>query len=440
MEHSRLPKADIKAMVLHILQSEGFGKTPYQLAKQLNISRQTINKYLQELEDEKKIRNHEVGPYKIYMIVRPSDKALYKKLYLFLLSVFDKFRESNPTLLDSFFSQVQLNRHEFVENLEIPVPVKIPELNKQDKTHNNLLTLLEGVRYLIDYFMPFQNPPKIEMVPVYDRITPLSIELRVEDPGLLSRDAVLHYYIIASLIQEQISLLSKESIYFRVSKPIEDQTNYIFFELGYVDKYFQDFSVSEYDNEKTNERELLDEIKEFFSSQINFNIDEYTENDKLHYKLIFADNINLETLYELYIHTAEENTKIAKQLQKEIPDLLIRKWIPYEKWNDSPFAVIDCTSNFGFLIDEYVRASHEADKFGGICVHFEKIENGWRINCLDRIDFDQLFAPLTDWEKRHKIYAKLSNDPDEFLRRRMIVIAKLKQEHDKKRSGVTMDL
>ncbi|HME55329.1 MAG TPA: hypothetical protein VKM55_24185 [Candidatus Lokiarchaeia archaeon] len=363
-------------------------------------------------------------------MVRQRDNVLFEKLYFFLLSSLKNFQASDPKFLDFLISQSKNKKYDFNENSNIPKEVKIPDLSLQQKNYENLLELLEGVRYLLYYFMPFEHPFNIEVLPNLDRVEPMSIGIQLEDPGLIPQEAEMHYPLVASLIQQILSSLSRTDIYFKIIKPISDQDKFVFFELGYIDKYYQDFSIPEFDLKSTSERELLDEIKDFFSTQIQFNIEEYETDGKLHYKLIFSNNLDLENLYELYVHTAEENTIIAKQLSEETPKLLIRKSIPLEQWQEKPFAVVDCVSNIGYLVNEYVRASIEADKFGGICVHFERIENGWRINCLERIDFDQLFAPLTDWKKRREIYARLSLDPDEFLKRRMIVIQKLKKEHE----------
>ena len=433
MEQSRTPKIDIKKELLHLLQAEEVGKTPYQVAKALNISRQTASKYLMDLENENIIKKVEIGHYNLYRIVRKKDIKLVEKLYFLLLSIVGKYHEIDNKILEFLLTQIQLTKFEFVKDLDISKQAKIYDLQNQEKTYENLLSLLEGVRYLLYYFIPVQSPFKIDVIPASDRIQPMSLEIRIEDPGFLLNQAGIHFYIISSLIQEYLSMTSHENVYFRVLKPLEEQAQFVYFELGYVDKYYQDFSIFELNSDDTMERDLLDEIKQFYGSGVKMNTEENEIDGKLHYKFIFDNNQDLEHLYEITVHVLEETANIGKQILAETPGFLKRKWIPIENWSKPPFAVIECISNIGYIVDEHVRVSMESYKFGGICIHFERIENGWRINCLERVDFDQLFTRYTDWNKRSEIYAKLISDPEEFLKRRKDIIAKLNNDHDKKK-------
>jgi predicted urease superfamily metal-dependent hydrolase len=99
--------------------------------------------------------------------------------------------------------------------------------------------------------------------------------------------------------------------------------------------------------------------------------------------------------------------------------------------------VIDCITNFGYIVDEHIRLSSESDKLFGVCVHFERIEGGWRINCMEKVDFDQLFSPMTDWNRRRATYEKFFPNVDEFLRRRNEMIARNRKEHERKRKGLS---
>jgi DNA-binding Lrp family transcriptional regulator len=437
MAQSRPQKNQIKLNMLHLLQSEEFGKTPFEIAKILNISRQTANKYLQELEEEKKIKKFEAGPYNIYMFVKPRDDSLFEKLYHFLLSIIQDVQVSNPGLFEPIISQFMRNRHKLIKEIDLPSKIQIPDLSKQQKTYENLLTLMEGVRYFIFTLIPSSKPYSIEVIPALDMVKPMSLELRFEDPGFVKKGSAFHYQIVANLIQERLSVMAGAEIYFRISRPVHENLPYIYFELGYVDRYSQDFSVFEFKTKETNERELLDDIKQFYSSMSRLDAEEYVIDGKLHYKLSFRNNQELEQLYELIMHSAKENTKIAKQLLRESPQLLTRKWIPIEQWQNPPFAVIDCISNFGYIVDEHIRLSSESHQFFGICVHFERIEGGWRINCMEKVDFEQLFAPMTDLSRRRKIYEKLSPNVDEFLRRRNEMILKNQKEHERKKMGMS---
>ncbi len=437
MVQSRSQKSQIKLKLLHLLQNDEFGKTPFEIAKLLNISRQTANKYLQELEDEKKIKKHEAGPYNIYMFVRQRDDTLFEKLYRFLISTFNNIQDTNPELFEPIIAQFRLNRHKLIKEIDLPSRIQLPDLSKQQKTYDNLLTLMEGVRYFIFTLVPSSKPYSVEVIPALDMIKPMSLEIRVEDPDLVTKGAGFHYLIVAFIIQERLSVMTGTEVFFRVSRPIRENLPFIFFELGYVDRYFHDISVYEFNANETNERELLDEVKQFVGSMSKFDAEELIIDGKLHYKITTHNNQEIEQFYELIMHSVEENTKIAKQLIQESPHLLTRKWLPIESWQNPPFAVIDCITNFGYILDEHFRLSSESHKFFGICVHFERIEGGWRINCMERVDFDQLFAPMTDWKWRRAIYEKFSPDVDEFLRRRSEMIARNRREHERKRKGTS---
>jgi DNA-binding Lrp family transcriptional regulator len=325
MIQSRPQKNQIKLRLLHLLQDDEFGKTPFEIAKLLNISRQTSNKYLQELEDEKKIKKFEAGPYNIYMFVRPRDDLLFEKLYFFLLSVIDHLKGTNPELIEPIIAQFKRNRHRLIKEIDLPSRIQIPDLSKQQKTYDNLLTLMEGVRYFIYTLVPSPKPYSIEVIPALDMVKPMSFELRVEDPGFIMKGVGFHFQIISNIVQERLSILAGADVFFRISRPIYENLPYIYFELGYVDKYFQDFSVFEFNAYETNERDLLNEIKLFYGSMSKFDTEESVIDKKLHYKLTFHNNQELEQLYEILMHTTEENTKIAKQLLQETPQLMKRE-------------------------------------------------------------------------------------------------------------------
>jgi len=424
---------DVKKEMIHLLQAEEIGKTPFQIAKALNISRQTANKYLLDLESGNIIKKVEIGHYKLYRVVRKKDNKLIEKLYFLLLAIIEKKQEISPEMLDFLLTQIQLTKFEFLKSLGVPKLATIPNLQEQEKSYDNLLSLLEGVRNLLYYFIPVQSPFKIDVIPALDRIQPMSLEMRVEDPGFFLNKAGIHFQIISSLIQEYLSTTSHENVYFRVLKPLEEHTQFVYFELGYVDKYYQDFSIVELNTKDTTERDVLDEIKNFYSSSLKMKTEESEIDGKLHYKFVFDSNQDLEHLYELTVHLIEETMNIAKQIQAETPDFFKRKWIPIENWTKPPYVVIDCVSNGGYIVDEHTRISMEAYKVGGICIHYERIENGWRINCLDRVDFDQLFTIYSDWNKRSEIYSKLMSDPSEFLKRRKEILAKINEDHDEKK-------
>ncbi|MEX2684889.1 MAG: HTH domain-containing protein [Candidatus Sigynarchaeota archaeon] len=436
MEKSQPQKNQIKYKMLHLLQNAEFGKTPFEMARLLNISRQTAKKYLKELEEEKKIKKFEAGHYDVYMFVRPRDDLLFEKLYFFLLSIINNIQKTNPGLIEPIIAQFQRNRHKLIREIDFPSKIQIPDLSRQQKTFDNLLALMEGVRYFLFTLIPSIKNYSIEIIPALDKIKPLSLEMRVEDPGFIIKQAGFHYEIVASIIQERLSVLAGSEVFFRVSRPLRENLPHVYFELGYVDRYFQDFSILEFNNNETTERELLNEIKTFYSAMSRLDAEESLIDGRIHYKLTFHNNHELEQLYEILMHSAEENTKIGKQLLQESPHLLIRKWIPIESWSHPPFAVIECVSNFGYIVDEYIRLSSESHKFFGLCIHFERIESGWRINCMEKVDFEQLFAPITDWKRRRAVYEKLTPHPDEFLKRRNEMIKKNRKEHERKRKDL----
>ena len=424
----RIKKSEIKAEILHLIQADVYGITPYQIAKQLNISRQTTNKYLRELELEKKIIKHDIGSYGVYSLKMQRDDWLFEKLYTFIISLMSYLREMNPELASSVISQLQWRSHNFLKSWNISLPVQIPDLSTKPKTYENLIALIEGVRYLILFFLPSKEGMSMDIVSVLERVKPMAVELRVKDVGYIPKNAEFHYQFIAGIIQELLSTLAKSSIYFRLEKDISLKDAYIFFELGYVDKYFQDFSLYEINIPGRTDRELLDEINRFYESFAPLDVEEYQKDGKLHYKLIFHDNRQLEQAYDLIVNLNAENIRIGKDLLEETSAMLTRKWIPYELWTAPSYAIIDLVSNFGYLIDEHVRQSIETYKFCGVCVHFERIDNGWRVHCLERIDFDFLFTPVSDMKKRRELYAKLTPDPEEFLRRRTTALEKRKRE------------
>ena len=424
---------EIKDQIMHVLQNKDFGETTKSVAEELGRSRQTIKKYLEELVKEGKLISHEVGTYTLYKVKRKKYEDVVDVLYMQLLVVMKDlemhYDDFSFNIITYFRKYIRL----LLKNMKFPVEVQIASnFKKQKRVFSNLVVLVDNVREILFKLMPGTEPPRIEVISPLGNIEPMSLLLQVEDRGLIEQRAELHYFLIAILIEEKLSNLLEMEISFKVAQPIKPGGQEVFYELGFIEKYFQDFSLH-VNNTSMTDRVVLNKIERFYDEFTDFKKEILKDGEKIHYKLLFTNNRDVEEAYETMIRVKTEGMKAGKELEKNFEELRLREWISVENWQKEPYVVIDVTGNIGYLVNEHIRISQITDKFTGICAHYEKIRNGWRISCLEKPDFLMLFTPITDWKGRKKVFEYFTPNYEEFIAIRQKIVIELRERLAKKR-------
>ncbi|MHA1680768.1 MAG: hypothetical protein ACTSUE_07155 [Promethearchaeota archaeon] len=429
-----------KGRIIRFLNNSEVGRTIVDIATNLSISRPTVYKYIDILEAEDRITTQQVGVYKLYFAKKKAEEKIIENLYLFFLSTIQDMDLVDENIVQNVISQFKSIGRELIARMEFPDIDLDVNLRKRRASVGDLEKLVEVVQIMLYYLMPLTETPKIEIIPPFGIIKPMTLLLKLKDPGYIARNARLHYYLISRVIEEKLTILTRREIYFRISEEIEFSDEDVFFELGYVEEYFHDFSIVKCSDESITDKDLLDEIYNFYSSLVSVSKKPFQKGGKLHYLFRFRKNRDVEEVYELAVRTNKENMEIAIELMRKYDGKLIRKWVDVEEYKDSAFAIIDMRANIGYLLDEHVKKSNAAYQFGGVCTHWEPLpKGGYRIYCKDRLDFDVLFTPMLDDERRREIYSQLTDAPDEFLKirkeallRRIKTIKEIRRKVEKK--------
>lgn len=408
----------MKHRIMRYLNNVEEGQTISDIANGIGISRPTVYKYIEHLEEAGRIRTQQVGVYRLYFAKKRKNEKIIENLYLFFLSSIQDLQIVDQRILSTIISSFKTHGRELISRMKFP-RVKLPfTMRKRRASLSDLEKLVEPVQQMLYFLTPLTTMPRVEIVPPLGNLKPMTLLIRMEDPGYIPRNAKMHYYLIARIIEEKLSILAKKDLYFKVAKDIDNLDDSVLFELGYVEEYFHDFSIVKIRDDSVTEDELLDEIYDFYNSIVPVKLKKYKKEGKQHYLLRFNKNRDLEEVYELAVRTNKENMEIAMELMTKLSGELSRQWVPLEEYQDDPYAIVDMRANIGYLMDEHLKTSAEAYKFGGISLEFKEKEDGWLIYCKDRVDFDVLFTPMTDDDKRKKVYAQLTPTPEEFLKLR----------------------
>jgi len=417
-----------KKAIIRNLEDSGYGKTASEIAQDLDISRPTAIKYLKWLEREDKVKRHVMGRYNVFLVEPKQDQDLFQHLYLLLMAGFNDLQILDEKLLGILVTKFKHYSRSIIKKINLSFEGHIPDLSKEEQSYENLEQLVEIVRQFLRQLVIYGKNPSIEIIPPLGKLRPMSLLLKLEDPGFAEQNAILHYYFVARVIEEKISRLTHADLYFNVVEPIMKDGKNIYYELGYIENYYLELSIEENASAPFSKKDLLDQIKAFYASAIKSQTEERMAPDGPHYIFRSLSNRDLEEFFETIIRDNIENVAIASELIQDPKVRIIRKWVPIEDWIEPPYAVVNCVANFGYLVDEYIRTANQAYKFSGTCVHFEKIDGGWRLNLKERLDFDMLFTPLNEVQKYKEIYAQITTDPEEFLRRRYEALARLRKE------------
>ncbi len=417
-------KQQIKKEIVTLLTQSTIGLTQYQISEQLKVARQTVKKYLDELKNEEKIQSSAIGAYTLYYLPKISDYSFYQVLYYGALRVsayLTSLRDwLNPELIEIAWGGI-------IDQIPLPFEEEIPQLEKKPSP-DLLERLLYVVCNMVNHLKFFNLNPHAEILPPMGTQSPMTRLLRVNDPGLRENGSAQHYYLIASLLQEKLTMRSGLRIIVRVAREIQPEETEIYYEIGFIEQYFLDISVTELKDNNVDPRYYLDKIQAFFSTFLKCTTREYNLGNTLHYELKFANNLQVEEFWAARAKIFLKNFEIIQKLGIKST----RKWIPYEDWPEGSTLIIQLVTNVGFTFDEYHRAAMKIFPSAGYNVHYEKIPNGLKINLLDDFDFEALFVNQVNEASIRAHYEKLGITSEEYFKERQRVFLEIQEEMKKK--------
>lgn len=401
-----------KQRILDALYNSDFGMTPTQIARQVQMARTTANKYLEELEREGKLQVHPIGPSAVYEVKRRGNSLMFESLFhgAIRCAAFLTAGES-PLKFQSVWQDL-------ADKVTLPYEEDIPPVPGQP-TPDYFDRLLHTTANILSEFGYFLERPKIEIIPSLGTQSPMSRLIRVRDAGILDASARFHYFFMAGLIEEKLRLRAGIPIVFRVTQDNEPQEHVIYFEVGLIQNYYLDICVIQNADTTKSIREILKIIKDLFALYLRFKVREYNLGEIPHIKLKFLDNRSWEEFLFFRAISYRKNKELFQKLNLRSK----REWKPYQDWTDPPYLVIQFVTNVGFAIDDYVHSAIECFRVLGICIHYEKIPNGIRLNFMEKLDADSYFTNIASDEGISQLYHAFGIDSEEFLtgRKRIMI-------------------
>ncbi len=418
-------KHQIKKQIVALLTQSTLGLTQFQISEQLKVSRQTVKKYLDELVSEGKAQSFAIGAYTLYLLPKNRDYTFYQVLYFGALRISAYLTSShewlNPELIEIAWGGI-------IDQISLPYEEEIPHMEKKPSP-DLLERLLDVVCNIINNLKFFNLNPYAEILPPMGTQSPMTRLIKVRDSGLKENGSAQHYYLIAGLFQEKLTLKSGLPIVVRIAREIQPEDIEFYYEIGFVEQYFLDISVVEQKEKSVDPRHYLDIIKTYFSTFQRCTTREYMLGNTLHYELKFADNLEVEEFWAGRAKLFLKNYEIFQKLGLKSA----RKWIPYEDWPEDSTLIIQLITNVGFTFDEYHRAAMKVFPVAGYNVHYEKIPNGLKINMLEDFDFEVLFVNQIDNNSMKEHYQKLGITSEEFFKERQIALLEIQEEMKNRR-------
>lgn len=413
-------KQKVKKLIASLLTQSPLGLTQFQISEQLKVARQTVKKYLDELVSEGKIQSSAVGAYTLYYLPKNLDHTFFQILYYGALRISAYLTAAhewlNPELIEIAWGGI-------LDQITLPFEDEIPRLEKKPSP-DLLERLIDTVCNMVNNLKFFHLMPYAEILPPMGTQSPMTRLIRVRDQGLKETGSAQHYYLIASLLQEKLTERAGLPIIVRVAREIQQEDTEIYYEIGFVEQYFLDISVTELKDNNINPRHYLDIIRDFFATFLKCTTREYILGNTLHYELKFADNLLFEEFWASRSKLFMKNLEILKRLGLQAT----RKWIPFEDWPEGSTLVIQLLTNVGFTFDEYHRAAMKVFPYAGYNVLYEKIPNGMKINMLEDFDFEALFVNQIDDASIREHYRKIGIISEEYLKERQRAFQEIQEE------------
>lgn len=381
-EHREIKTKDFERIIFtHILNSE-YGKTSAQIAQELQISRPTVNKYLEVLVQKDRIISHKIGSYTLYTIIERKDSSFFTNLWFAAFSSFFHIAPSS-TIDKTILTKIVLFGKETARNMTVDLGNALKEYRNKEPSPLFLEEIINSVKQFFIKYLPWEKKPTIEFVPIFDNMPPMTRILRISDPGLISKGAYLHYYFIGGFIQEKLSELTNQNISFNLIKDLTPADECIYYTIGFVQKYFIDMSIVEHSDKTKTDIFYLDILYQFFNEIVPSTLKRRINNKKQCYEITVKSNQRMEEYFEKFSSTIRNFSAFNQLYSKSIT----KKEIPYEDWPDEVYLIVDVSTNAGYFFEEILKISKIISSFVGANTHIEKADSVFKWSFKDASDF-----------------------------------------------------
>lgn len=402
----------IRDAILKVLRVSDFGLTASELSTHegVDVSRPTAVKYLQKMLDENIILSRPVGSYTLYYTKKVTEDPS-NTLYLTLLGELAKFLPGELDM-DRVIRFVHKAGRRMAMGMELPSEIELESYFEAEEDFSVLKGIAQVVEVFLNYFFKSEKGQNVEIVKPLGQSTPRSLLLRIINPFGVDTKSELHFHFIAKAIEEKVKYLTRLPIY--LSNP-DIRPEAVYFELGFVEKYFFDISVVEH-APGVKSKYLLDRCKNWLMAAMSLDFEEFTdpENRRLHYKFTVDVNRDLEAFFENIAHALHENKALAQELGLRPT----REWHPYEDWPDQEYAQIEFIANFEYLFDYFEEVSRQVYPYASYCIHIERTNKGFLMYFMEELDYRVLTTSTNSFAELRNIYNEFGVDSEEFFRRR----------------------
>ncbi|MHA1732224.1 MAG: helix-turn-helix domain-containing protein [Promethearchaeota archaeon] len=402
-----------EANIKQLVENADFGLTLNEIADEMGMSRPTAVNYLNGLVERGDIHVRKVGNYKLYYVKKEGEKESFTRgLYLGLLSLVRKTFLGNVDKL-SFKRKFARAGKKMSKSFPLPGEPVVAQFKAKAKRFEDLQGLARVVSNFLVPFKLSRGRGSVSVVPPVGETTPQSLLIRLEDPSFPSKEgAHVHYYLVASIVEAKLREKGLK-VNFRVYSVQGDE---VFFELGFIQNYYLDFSIVRNSSESRDDRNLLEAIKMWISANLRHSGEFYFDpvEKKLHYKATFPNNRDVEAFLELLAKILLDNMEVAKELGLKPT----RKWVPFEEWPEDIFATVDVKTNIDFLFSHFQQSALKVYPYASYCTHYERTDAGFRIHHLEEVDFDFNYSNPHDSKRMQELYRKIGVNSEDYFRLR----------------------
>ncbi|TFF87857.1 MAG: HTH domain-containing protein [Promethearchaeota archaeon] len=187
-----------KELILKVLKPSKYGMSIKKIAENLDWSRTTVTKYLNELKDDGRVFDSEIGQYKLWLYQIPNGMTLTgegKILLRAYMSFLKNLNKLHPEIKDGKEIGKRIAKDLDIEN---EFPVNFKKLVKRPLNLTQIAkTLMEVLNniYFITYEKYNFDPPILNKNPPF-------IILRIKDSKYIN--IPLHFDILIGLIEEKV--------------------------------------------------------------------------------------------------------------------------------------------------------------------------------------------------------------------------------------------
>ncbi|MHA1682798.1 MAG: hypothetical protein ACTSUE_17805 [Promethearchaeota archaeon] len=417
------------------------------IVEKTKISRPSVYKYLRKFRDEGLVIEGNVDKLKVYRYNEEKSRSHLDVLYSMVLGALGKFVEKDKQVMAMFMTWLNSLSIKRISDFVFPDRYKEMGFLDRGKSLLELYNIARIVKDLILDLTPLGTKAHVKIdKPSEDDLNakpsatgaPMKIQFSVIDDGYISRGARFHYYLVGKVIEKNVCEWSKKKLYFhlipdpdevakmpdrrRAGKELKDTSTAVYYELGYEETYFHDFWIESTTLQGDDASEqLLRRIAEFYVTLTGCKAKLSIKHGFKHCVLRFPSRRSIEEVYEFATFANRRNKELVQFLQErdeQGKNRLLRRWSNPADYKGEEFAVIRLDTNLQTTMQDHVDASHDTYRYTGVSAHWEKVRGGWRIFCKDELDFDVLFVPMKDDERRLEIYKRLATDPHEFMKLR----------------------